>query len=515
MKRRVAIVGLLFAAACANEVPASSGGRARASLGGEIPVQSAPTFPAANGRGFGQHLATCPDKSWVASANTGWLYSSRGGGQWWQESSVEALTVGCAPDLHMPVLGSNSGLWSPAQMPGALQARWPGNVSAIASCTGRPLVVSNGQNGFINFVTPDLINGVSWTGPQPFKPGGALGHASTWLPGCAAIAISGPGAGEAIVVSLTFSLLDNSVGTTPGAPMAPPAPGAGPTFGSTLAAGFFLPDAGVQLVVGEPGLNAVHAFDPTTAAHLGTLLGDGGTTSRFGAALAVEHLGLAQPLDALWVGEPGRDRVHRLLGSASTTWVGPAGTGFGSAIAVLPDRQVLVGAPDAGGQLPSASGGVYVLSTPPLTGDTAATCTVGLPCTRANGCANGTCVGGVLCVDDDVPTSCPQGDVCLGAHCYGPTPADAGTPPVDAGAPGADAGTLDAGTAEPDGGRRDGGAPDGADGGFPTDAGTPPPSEDAAPPGPAVFTTSGCASAGTLPAWSALCLALARRRRRR
>ncbi len=256
-------------------------------------------------------------------------------------------------------------------------------------------------------------------------------------------------------------------------------------FGAALAVGNVLPDPGLEIIVSAPATNQViiYTVDGTPSYIEAGITTAQEAPSGFGAALAIEPGNAGGGLSALWIGEPGTDRVYRCLGLTCEAFesVARRGTRFGTSLAF--DRGTLVvGAPHYATAMGQLRGAVFVFAhdAGPVVGE-AQYCELDAGCSA--GCGAGTCVAGVVCV---LPTraNCAPDEVCINNECER---VDAGGPDAgegDAGAP--DAG-VDAGSQPVDAGAVDGGAG-----------------------GPVVFQT-GCSSApGVL---AALAAALLRRRR--
>lgn len=186
----------------------------------------------------------------------------------------------------------------------------------------------------------------------------------------------------------------------------------------------------------------------------------------FGSSLAIERQ-YAGLVDGLLIGDPSADRVVLMVGDAGVReWRYPDAGEFGYAIASAESfnaRDLAVGSPGYS----SGAGAVFLYRSFRLDpSGTALFCDTTVPCStpsQAPGfCTSGTCIGGVVCIDE--VAGCPPGWDCLSDRC---TPPDAGA--VDAGV--IDAGLFDAGVA--DAGDADAGDVDAGDGdaGSPADAG--------------------------------------------
>lgn len=245
----------------------------------------------------------------------------------------------------------------------------------------------------------------------------------------------------------------------------------GTAFTSAIAVGDLGPTPGLEIAVGLVD-GGVEIFSESSSSLL---------RFDFGSSVAIES-DYSGGIDGLLVGDPERDRVLLMVGDASVrSWEFPDAGLFGHAVASrtgFTTRDVAVGSPG----FAAGAGAVFTYRRfrldPP---GTASLCDVSAPCSTPTGtagvCTAGTCVGGVVCIDQLF--GCPAGWECLLDRC---TPIDAGEP--DAGEPDAgepDAGESDAGepdAGEPDGGEPDAGEPDaGPDGGAPdagssTDAGS-------------------------------------------
>ena len=218
-------------------------------------------------------------------------------------------------------------------------------------------------------------------------------------------------------------------------------------FGRALALGDVTPvNPGPELIIGAEGQVLIYSLG---GAHLNTLTG----TATFGTSLVIEP-GVFTQLDALWVGEPGENTVHRFIGDAGERLplnvVGPAA--FGQSLAISEQRQLFIGAP-AFPDGPQSNGAVFTYAP----ARSAMVAQVQLCGAQGNACANincspATCLGGVVCLAPLMPSACPSGMVCVGNICKVPLPAaDAGMQ-VDAGEI-VDAGVItDAGLAPGDAG---------------------------------------------------------------
>ena len=292
-------------------------------------------------------------------------------------------------------------------------------------------------------------------------------------------------------------------------------------FGKVVLMADVTPDPGAELIIAAPTASRVSVYSGGRLRYVLEGLpftNTGGQIfppEEFGAALAVEPSLPNRPVAALWVGEPGTNRVYRCLGSECVAFGAPSVTGrFGQTV-TFDGRTLVVGAPNFTG-LNVSEGAVYeyTFDAGALEGE-AQNCDAGLSCTTEQ-CRPGRCVGGVFCLSSQ-PPACGVGQVCVSGACTQPVP-DAG---VDAGMPdagSADAGARDAG--EPDAGPRDAGSEDAgspdageADAGV-VDAGVVDGgSTDGGGDDSLVVYRAGCSSApGTL--WVILA-ALAWRRRRR
>ncbi|MGV3620130.1 MAG: hypothetical protein ACO1OB_04905 [Archangium sp.] len=222
-------------------------------------------------------------------------------------------------------------------------------------------------------------------------------------------------------------------------------------------------DVGPELIVAAPGGGRVSVYSASRLRYEILAPAVGGTQPvEFGAALAVEPSIGNRGVAALWIGEPGNDRVFRCIGTECVMFTAPGITGhFGQTLA-FDGRKLLVGAPDYSGSQPM-EGAVFTfaLDAGALEGE-AQDCTASAACTTRS-CGLGRCIGGVFCFDMNQP-ACDSGQACENGQSV--LVDDAG---VDGGV-GGDGG-VDAGV--------DGG-PNVDDGGVPVDdgGGTPEP-EDA------------------------------------
>ncbi len=258
-------------------------------------------------------------------------------------------------------------------------------------------------------------------------------------------------------------------------------------FGKALAVGDLLPTPGDEVAIGADG--KVYIYSATGAA----LLILPGTETSFGSALAVQRE-YGAGIDALLVGEPTLDRVHRFVGDAGTviSSISTPGSMFGASLAVDPVKTLAIGAP-----LYQGGGAVFFESLGGLvrTGESKE-CVTGTSC-RTNACTVGVCVGGAFC-DTSTGTGasvCDPGERCVFGICVA-SGVDAGIDggtmidPPDSGVfPSVDAGMRDAGSeAGNDAGSSDAGS--GKDAGS-DDAGV---NRE-----PLLFSTSGCSTGGALP----------------
>lgn len=291
-------------------------------------------------------------------------------------------------------------------------------------------------------------------------------------------------------------------------------------FGRAIAIADVHPSPGPELIVGATGSNQVFIYGEVMGPPRLVMVLDavsGSTVGSFGASFAVEPTPVAGSLHALWVGDPGSNRLFRFVGDAGEPFLSLGGGGFGTSLAVA-EQNLLIGAPRYSESQPNG-GAVYSVpfGTTVFPATVPMECATHLPCVTQT-CQLGSCVGGVLCVTAGNPL-CSAAQ-CVSGQCTG---TDAGMRP-DAGSPDAgepDAGAPDAG--ESDAGETDAGEPDaGRDGGF--DAGVPDAgAADAGPldAGSAVdgglerekFGTCGCSGAGAVPL-VLLSVMLSRRARR-
>ncbi len=242
-------------------------------------------------------------------------------------------------------------------------------------------------------------------------------------------------------------------------------------FGQSLAVGDFLSPPGEELAIGADGVVFIYDQSGTQLALLS------GSEPSFGASLAVER-GYVPGLDALFVGEPSRNTVHRFIGrwgSVASELFNATGARFGASLAVDPDvTQLAVGAP--GYQF---SGAVFFERLGPnMRMGEARACVAGNACVTSN-CTVGTCIGDVFCDTTAGTFLCGPLETCNGQGLC--VQDDGGVPVFDGGVTILDAGLprFDAGTAVDAGVEMDGGMPMSDAGLF--DAGEPTPDMDGGP----------------------------------
>ena len=237
-------------------------------------------------------------------------------------------------------------------------------------------------------------------------------------------------------------------------------------FGKAMAVGELLPSPGEEVAIAADGKVFIYSATGLPVLSLS------GTEDSFGAALAIQReYGVG--LDALLVGEPSLDQVHRFIGSAGTvvSSLPSPGSRFGASLAVDPVNTVAIGAPEYQG-----SGAVFFerLGGPSRTGDVQS-CVAGAMCRTRSNCVTGVCVGGVYC-DTSLSTgasACDVGDRCVVGVCVDTRDAGVVVQPPDSGVfP-----SMDAGTSGKDAGSEEAGATM----------------------EPLLFSTSGCSAGGALP----------------
>lgn len=276
-------------------------------------------------------------------------------------------------------------------------------------------------------------------------------------------------------------------------PLADPEPALpGSDYGRVVATGDVTPDFSEEHLVAAPAVGRVYVFSGT--ANVMTLRGG----PSFGAALAVDPRDLGGGLHALWVGEPVANRVHRFIGTEGQPFDAPAAAGstsrFGAALAVASQGVLAVGTPGYSEGVLLEIGAVFeaAVDAGTLLG-VAMHCNAGQSCALP-GCTTGTCLGAVFCEQVRATGSdCSATERCVMNTCVDGGAPDAGA--MDAGA--MDAGAMDAGAMDAgamDAGATDAGATDAGatDAGSFTDAGLADAGGTADAGEPLIYRTSSC-----------------------
>ncbi len=404
-------------------------------------VPGLPGFVGDPGSLLGSSLAACPDGGFVAGApgiGTAWFSEALDMPAAIGDGLGRAVACQRVGGVAVMLAGGDAGVrrdnawvWT--------HAFTASSTSSISRSDAPTLPILVGGRGTVHFFNPVTRADI----------GNALGSVSStsllvlvlWMRGHPRFLVSSGGRVE----HYTFDPLTNKAALT--GTFHNPASG----FGKAMAVGELLPSPGEEVAIAADQKVFIYSAMGTQ------LLMLPGNEASFGDALAIQR-DYGVGLDALLVGEPSLDRVHRFIGSAGTvvsSLPSPEAM-FGASLAVDPANTVAIGAP-----LYQDGGAVFFeqLSGPSRAGE-AQTCVAEAVCRTKGGCVTGVCVGGVYC-DTSMGTgvsACDVGDRCVVGVCVNTRdagvvvqPPDSGViPSIDAGTSGKDAGSDDAGvTIEP------------------------------------------------------------------
>ena len=365
--------------------------------------------------------------------------------------------------------------------------------TAVASGPGVPTIGAGGSTTFA-FSTPMAVSFKNIAGASDVR-------ALSWLSG-SAFAVGSVGNGAVLIYDWDGGF-PTARQTISG--------GSAVGFGRALAFGDVTPaNPGRELIIGAEGQVFIYSLGGT---HLNTLTG----TPTFGTSLAIEPSVFPQ-LDALWVGEPGANTVHRFIGDAGEPlpFAGVGPVSFGQSLAISGGGQLSIGAPGYPDAQKKGAVFTYTPARSTLVAQVQVCGTQNSACPNIN-CTASTCLGGVACVAPLVLDPCPAGMQCMGNVCKvvaigvdAGMQVDAGEI-IDAGVS-TDAGvSIDAGVTIDAGVSIDAGLI--TDAGVSTDAGLPP-GDAGGEPERIQFTSCGCSGGAAVPTLM-LGLLLTRRWRRR